>query len=56
MVSAPDRIALGRMDIECPIHTCTNTKTASVLRLERTDVVLVRCDLRLEVEKPVGRT
>jgi hypothetical protein len=31
------------------------TKTVLLLRLERTDIVLVRSDLRGEAEKPVGK-
>jgi hypothetical protein len=44
------------MDIECPIRTSKKTETVLMLRFERTDIVLVRSDLRLATEKPVGRT
>jgi hypothetical protein len=44
------------MDIECPIHTCKKAETVLVLHLERTDIVVVGSDLRLEGDKGVGRT
>jgi hypothetical protein len=55
MTSVRDRIALGRMDIECAIRTCKKLKAVWGLRGERTDIDPVRSFLRSEVEKCLGR-
>jgi hypothetical protein len=44
------------MDIQCPIHTFKKVETVLVLPLERTDIVVVRSDLRSEGDKGVGRS